>query len=221
MKRMAKSFNDQYYHEVSTEERLENMTLHKYDARIQERCEERKMKDTILLDFFELSLKTLGSYVDALQHVYQNPLLGGYLTNNVIPIVADWPGQLFTRQAITLCLQNHGGSNVIPSNVLSFIPIIGPLHIQLNLLESIVKTYWSFFNMEFRYVFSVNKDLSQKPSPYRSFLLLELVRSAWKEIKSIVIGKFSKYCKDIEYLFLLDLLDNMVPLGLDIYSVLF
>jgi len=72
--------------------------------------------------------------------------------------------------------------------------------------------------MEFRYVFSVNKDLSQKPSPYRSFLLLELVRSAWKEIKSIVIGKFSKYCKDIEYLFLLDLLDNMVPLGLDIHS---
>jgi len=54
MKRMAKSFNDQYYHEVSTEERLENMTLHKYDARIQERCEERKMKDTILLVFFEL-----------------------------------------------------------------------------------------------------------------------------------------------------------------------
>ena len=41
---MAKSFNDRYYHEVSTEERLENMTLHKYDARIRERREERKMK---------------------------------------------------------------------------------------------------------------------------------------------------------------------------------
>jgi len=31
VKRMAKSFNDQYCREVSTEERLENMTLHKYD----------------------------------------------------------------------------------------------------------------------------------------------------------------------------------------------
>ncbi|CAG8844094.1 11754_t:CDS:2, partial [Racocetra persica] len=41
--------------------KLKNMTLHKYDDRIKERQEERKMKDTILLDFFELSLKDMDS----------------------------------------------------------------------------------------------------------------------------------------------------------------
>ena len=33
--------------------------------------------------------------------------------------------------------------------------------------------------------------------------------------------KFGKYCKDIEFLFLFELLDNTVPVGLDIYSTLF
>ncbi|RIB13023.1 hypothetical protein C2G38_2041331 [Gigaspora rosea] len=34
--RMAKTFNDQLHHEVSLDEKLENMTLHKYDDRIKE-----------------------------------------------------------------------------------------------------------------------------------------------------------------------------------------
>ncbi|CAG8674684.1 24330_t:CDS:2, partial [Gigaspora rosea] len=38
---------------------------------------------------------------------------------------------------------------------------------------------------EYQYVFSTSKDLSKTPSPYWIFMLLELVRSAWKEIKPI------------------------------------
>ncbi|RIB21754.1 hypothetical protein C2G38_2243739 [Gigaspora rosea] len=195
------------------------MTLHKFDDRIQERREERKMKDTILLDFFKLSLKEMDQYIDALQHVCNVPLLTNYLNNYVIPVVADWPGQVFTRQAITLRLLNRKDN--IPNSILSFIPIIGVLHIQLNLLESIIKIYWDFFNMEYQYVFSTSKALSKTPSPYRTFVLLELARSAWKKIKPIVMGKFDKHCKDIEFLFLFELLDNTVPVGLDIYSTLF
>ncbi|RIB02165.1 hypothetical protein C2G38_2292263 [Gigaspora rosea] len=59
MERMAKTFNDQFHYEIPLEDKLENMTLHKYDDRIKEWQEERKMKDTILLDFFELSLKII------------------------------------------------------------------------------------------------------------------------------------------------------------------
>ena len=220
MEQMAKTFNDQFYYETSLDQKLENMTLHSYDARIQERQEERKMKDTILLDFFELKLENVDSYINALQHVYEIPLLNSYLTNNVIPIIADWPGQVFIRQAITFHLQNPRDIN-IPNNILSFIPIIGVLHIQLNLLESILKTYWKFFNIEYMFIFSTDRELSQNPSPYRTFLLLELVRSAWKEIKPIVMGKFGRHCKDIEYLYLFELLDNTIPVGLDIYSILF
>ena len=75
--------------------------------------------------------------------------------------------------------------------------------------------------MEYKYIFRTEKELSLTPSPYRTFLLLELVRSAWKNIKSIITDKFGKCCRDIEYLYLFDLLDNTVPVGLDIYSILF
>ncbi|RIB30625.1 hypothetical protein C2G38_2321595 [Gigaspora rosea] len=59
MNRMAKTFYDQFYYEVSLDKKLENMTLHKYDSRIQERWEERKMKYAILLDFLNQALKKL------------------------------------------------------------------------------------------------------------------------------------------------------------------
>ncbi|RIB14848.1 hypothetical protein C2G38_2143860 [Gigaspora rosea] len=219
MGRMAKTFNDQLYYKVSLDKKLENMTLHKYDDRIKERQKERKMKDTILLDFFELSLKEMDSYIIALQEVYKIPLLTNYLADCVIPVVGDWPGQVFTRQAITLRLLNR--KDDIPNDILSFIPIIGVLHTQLNLLESILKTYWDFFNLKYQYVFSTSKMLSKTPSPYRIFVLLELIRGAWKEIKPIIVGKFDKCCKDTEFLFLFELLDNTVPVGLDIYSTLF
>ncbi|CAG8715067.1 32688_t:CDS:2, partial [Racocetra persica] len=55
------------HYEISLDEKLENITLHKYDDRIKERWEERKMKDTILLDFFELSLKDMDSYIIVLK----------------------------------------------------------------------------------------------------------------------------------------------------------
>ncbi|RIB06454.1 hypothetical protein C2G38_2046776 [Gigaspora rosea] len=95
MERMAKTFNDRFYYETFLDEKLENLTLHNYDARITERQEERKMKDTILLDFFELKLEDVVSYISALQRVYENSLLNNYLTNSVIPVIADWPGQVF------------------------------------------------------------------------------------------------------------------------------
>ncbi|CAG8561670.1 24650_t:CDS:2 [Gigaspora rosea] len=155
MRRMSKTFNDQFYYETPLDEKLENMTLHKYDDRIQEQREERKMKDTILLDFFELSLKEIDQYIDALQHVCNVSSLTNYLNNYVIPVVADWPEQVFTRQAITLHLLNRKDN--IPNSILSFIPIIGVLYIQLNILESIIKIYWDFFNMEHQYVFSTTK----------------------------------------------------------------
>ena len=86
---------------------------------------------------------------------------------------------------------------------------MGPLHVQLNLIGSILKNFWSFFNLEYEYLFSTSKNLSQNPSPY---LLMDLARNAWEDVKPMVISKFGKYCRDLEYLFLVDLLDNTIPL---------
>ncbi|CAG8765892.1 13416_t:CDS:1, partial [Gigaspora rosea] len=50
---------------------------------------------------------------------------------NVIPVVADWPEQIHLRTAISHDLLYHELLN-ITDKILSFLPIIGPLHISLN-----------------------------------------------------------------------------------------
>ena len=79
-----------------------------------------------------------------------------YLHHHILPVVADWPGQVFIRKAISLYLQKQEDSK-IPDIALSFIPIMGPLHVQLNLIGSILKNFWSFFNLEYKYLFSTSK----------------------------------------------------------------
>ncbi|CAI2195187.1 15230_t:CDS:1, partial [Funneliformis geosporum] len=53
-----------------------------------------------------------------------------YLSNYAVPVIADWPGQYFIRKAIAqrLLLNNE----TIPPFVMSFLPIMGPLHVSLN-----------------------------------------------------------------------------------------
>ncbi|GBB83557.1 hypothetical protein RclHR1_10250008, partial [Rhizophagus clarus] len=102
------------------------------------------------------------------------------------------PGQINLRRAITLRLNEKDNSG-IPSQILSLIPIIGPLHISLN---------------------------TQKPKPRLIDLILNLTFYVWKNICNLIINRF-KNIKDIEYLILIDLLDNSLPLILEIYAKLF
>ncbi|RIB20050.1 hypothetical protein C2G38_2035584 [Gigaspora rosea] len=70
------------------------------------------------------NLKGVEDYTKALQIVYNQESMQEYLSNHVIPIVADWPGQFFIRKAIAhqLLLNNE----IIPSFVTSFLPIMDP-----------------------------------------------------------------------------------------------
>ncbi|CAG8762068.1 9749_t:CDS:2, partial [Gigaspora rosea] len=87
MKRMAKTFYDQFYYEVSLDEKLENMTLHKYDSRIQEHQEELKIKDAILLNFFESGLKEIDSQVFTWQAITLRLLNCENITNCILSFV--------------------------------------------------------------------------------------------------------------------------------------
>ena len=51
-----------------------------------------------------------------------------YLKNFLIPVPADFPGQLYIRRAIVQKLK-LGDSSSIPSMVMHLIPFLGPLHI--------------------------------------------------------------------------------------------
>ena len=64
------------------------------------------------------------------------------------------------------------------------------------------------------------KKLAAKPKPWRINLILHITYSAWLLIKTKVIQKF-QVSKDIEYRTFIDLLDNLIPLTLEIYANLF
>ncbi|RHZ49677.1 hypothetical protein Glove_518g9 [Diversispora epigaea] len=72
----------------------------------------------------------------------------------------------------------------------------------------------------YKYIFGDRKPLAQKPKPWQIKLLLEIARSVWQEISTTVEKKFG-FCKDAEYLALKDLLNNTIPLVLNIYAVFF
>ncbi|CAG8714842.1 5943_t:CDS:1, partial [Acaulospora morrowiae] len=67
------------------------------------------------------------------------------------------------------------------------------------------------------YIFGKRKILAEKPKLWHINLILEISCSTWQEISKIVEEKFG-FCKDAEYLMLKDLLDNMIPLVLDVYA---
>ncbi|GES78860.1 hypothetical protein GLOIN_2v1846234 [Rhizophagus clarus] len=142
-----------------------------------------------------------------------------YLDNYVIPVVADWSGQVNIRRAITLRI-NKGDEFGISKQVLSLIPIIGPLHISLNNRETLFQTYYFFFEELYHHLFGEKKILSHKPKQTVINLILDLTFNGWKKIRNIIMNRFEN-SKDIEYRMIIDLLDNSIPHTLDIYTTLF
>ena len=82
-----------------------------------------------------------------------------YLNNFIIPVIADWPGQVNIRRAITLKIKK-GINSGVPEQVLNLIPMIGPLHISLNSRETLFQTYHFFFEMLYHNLFENKKILS-------------------------------------------------------------
>ena len=76
-----------------------------------------------------------------------------------------------------------------------------------------------FFENIYNNLFPRSK-LPKTPRPWRISLILEVVFGGWLFITEAVKEKF-KVCKDIEYMTLLNLLDNYIPLVLTIYSTSF
>ncbi|RIB12760.1 hypothetical protein C2G38_2144913 [Gigaspora rosea] len=206
--------------ELDKFESIDNLTIYLYEDAILELKKERSMKNLQLVDFKELELHSFDNYADALKMIINIPLLNNYLKQNVIPIITDWPGQLFIRKIITYLKIQQSASN-IPQVYKTFHPIIGPLHVALNSKETILIIKYKFFKQLFNFVFGDKKKLAKKPKPWRINLLLELAQKAWQKIKKVILEKFGPYCKDTEYRMAIDLLDKIIPATLDIYAVLF
>jgi len=203
--------------ECTDDEVIDRLMVHSYNDRLEGKNSNRHIQNAILFDFVENDLKGIGGYMNALQIVHDQEPMQKYLSNHAIPIVADWPGQFYIRKAIAqrLLVNNETISNF----VISFLPMMGPLHVSLNARELVFLQNSFFFNDIYRSIFGANKDLGKKPRPWRIDLILHIVRMTWIGIADIVYLKFGCMSKNIEFLYLTDLLSNLVPLVLDVYTV--
>jgi len=223
---LSQSFNDRFIGQLifSEDDLLNNLTIHCYDADIHEKRKDQQLRDTLLIDFIKLDLHSTEAYIKAMETFASFPEFREYLQHNVILLIADWPGQIHPRKAITMQLQQSKKNNQtgIPECVTSFIPIMGPLHVSLNSRETVVLLFYDFFNSAYKYIFGTKKKLANKPRPWRINLLLQLISDAWKNIAPYVKKKIEPSCsRDVEYLTLKALLDDTIPLVLNIYATIF
>ncbi|XP_065061436.1 uncharacterized protein LOC135688497 [Rhopilema esculentum] len=174
----------------------------------------RKMDGCKLIDELEIPLKGFHNFRQAACHAIDNGL-DSYLSNFICPQPGDWPAQFYMRQ-----VQLHAKESDSCPFLQHIVPFIGPLHIQLNARECVCLLNIEFFKKAYTYIFGENKVLANKPQAWRISFLLEVLYGGWTLIRDQIIVAFSN-CKDIQYLTLLNLLDNYIPLVLSIYSVIF
>src|SRR6185369_754858 len=190
-------------------------------ANIEEKKEERSMKSVKIINIKEQNLRSLSDYPSAIEMITGVSSLAEYVKFNAIPIIADYPGQLFIRKAITLYLKNQQNNiqQINLDHILNFIPILGPLHVSLNSREDVVVLFHDFFKNLYCTVFE-KKGFPEKPKPWKINYLLQFAHDGWLEISDMITEKFGK-TKDTEYRMIIDLLDNIIPAVLDIYAILF
>ncbi|XP_065071280.1 uncharacterized protein LOC135695966 [Rhopilema esculentum] len=173
----------------------------------------RKMENCKLVDEVEQKLRSFDDFLKTSAHALKLGLQK-YLQYFLCPQPGDWPAQFYMRQVQYNIPENF------PSCLKNIIPMIGPLHIQLNARECVCLLNIDFFKMFYSFIFGDKKQLANKPKPWRISLLLEILYGGWTLIREQVIVIFSN-CKSIEFLTLLNILDNYLPLVLSIYSVIF
>ncbi|RGB25884.1 hypothetical protein C1646_675236 [Rhizophagus diaphanus] len=209
----------------SYENRMELLTVHNYDGHIQDHQELRSMINSKLIDFILHPLHSTKDYIECANLLFKvfeklkNNNEQDYLSDCIIPTICDWPGQVNIRRAIML-RNNNGSESGIPLEIISLIPIIGLLHISLNSREILFQTYHFFFEMLYHNLFGGKKILSQKPKQTTINFILNLTFQGWKKVQNVIKKRF-KNSKDAEYRMMMDLLDNSIPLTLDIYAILF
>ena len=85
----------------------------------------------------------------------------------------------------------------------------GPFHVSLNAEDNnIILVYHFFFLRVYNKVFK--SVLPLKPKPFQSNLVISGGLCGWLFIKDKILKKF-KLCKDIEYVYLLHILEEVLP----------
>ena len=206
----------------------------------------RTMENLHLANFFELQLKSKEGFAAAID-IALGSGLKQYLKNFVVVQPGGWPCQFYCRQLIydqlpipkrqqdqestsesNLCDHNYVSkptSTTIPDSypsvaaLCSIVPTMGPLHISLNSREHVFVSFRPFFEKVYTHLFP-KSILARLPKAWRINLILETVYGAWTLIRTTTKLVFTN-SKNLQYVALLNLLDNYLPLVLSIYTITF
>ena len=140
----------------------------------------RKFDNVYLIDFLKLPLKSTENYETALG-VVTNSKLKEYCSQFLVLMPGDYPSQFHPGKIIFNLLKqylNQPEQNAAVSPLLSIIPMIGPLHIDLNSDEDLVLNYIPLLKQVYEAVFK-GKKLADHPKPWRIQFILEIVYGGW------------------------------------------
>ena len=174
----------------------------------------RSMENTKLVDSLHMPLKSYEDILLAFKYMLSNGL-EIYLKDFLTPFMGDWPTQFFMRQLVYNLAEVS-----LPTICENVVPLIGPLHISLNSRECVLKFFHPIFAELYSTLFGKKAKLAKKPQAWRVSLLLEVLYGGWTLVRDSILSVFC-FFKDIEFLTLVNLIDNYVPLVLSIYSIVF
>ena len=88
--------------------------------------------------------------------------------------------------------------------------------------ENVFKEYFELLLNVYQSVFGKNKPLAaEKCQPWKIALILELCYGGWSLIRESILSVFGDRCKDLQFLTLINFLENYLPLVLTIFAVVF
>ena len=202
---IASNFFDPLYEE-------ERLRTHDYavDTQIKKM---RKMNDTILIDCVQLPLQRETDFRKAIDIVMATNMRY-YCERFVLPQPGDWPAQFYPRRIVYSSKTNATVRS-------SLVPLLGPLHVSLNGQENVFKVFFELLRDIYKSIFVNSKPLADNSFPWRVSLTLELTYGGWSLIRESIMAAFGDKCKDLQFLTLVNFLDNYLPLVLTIYAVIF
>jgi len=154
------------------------------------------MENSKLVDLKEGSLHSTSNYIEAVKYMIDVPEVRDYMEMQTLVAPMDYPGQLHVRRAINYRIKVGDSSGVL-EQILCIVPMIGPLHISLNICETVFLVNYKFFDKLFHEVFGHLKVLAKKLKPYKISLMLELASQGWSHVRLVVLQKFEQ-SKDLE-----------------------
>ena len=193
----------------SPESERHRLAVHDYQQT--ELNEMRCMNNTKLVDSIKMPLKSCEDVVTAVNKMLSSGLRL-YLDQFFIPFIGDWSMQFYIRRLV------YSKAPSLPSALQNTVPFIAPLHISLNARESVLLIFHEIFADLYTFLFGKKAKLAKKPKAWRISLLLEVIYGRWTLIRDTIRSVFDK-SKDVQYLTLVNLLDNYAPLVLSFYSI--